>query len=214
MRRRLASAIALGRRVEIVARLDLDEGDRLAALDDEIDLAARDDEAARQHAIALQPQEQRGELARRAGRRDGRAAAPPAAASPSAPRAGETQRARVDLPSRQAGSRGDRRGGVLDRERAERLDDLASSASASSRGAGLRRADDDDDLALGRPFGRVMGGQFRKASRGAFLRRAWSVRAPPPRAAARVRRRGRRARRRAGSAPRRTAASPGSPPGR
>ena len=65
MRRRLVSVIAKCRGVEVVARLDLDEGDRRAAPRDEVDLAAGGGEATIQHLVTLQPQQQRGDRLRR-----------------------------------------------------------------------------------------------------------------------------------------------------
>ena len=61
MRRRLVALIAGRGGVEIAPRFHLDEGDQAASPRDEIDFAARDGIAARQHRIAFETQHQDGD---------------------------------------------------------------------------------------------------------------------------------------------------------
>ena len=105
--------------LQIGARFDLDEGDRTAPSRDEIDFAARYRESPRENRIALEAQQQRGDQFGLEAEKMRAASAPfPfAGALCGSPRgARERERARIDLPSRQAVLGGERRRSVLDRQ--------------------------------------------------------------------------------------------------
>ena len=168
MRRRLVSRDRARRRVEVVARLDLDEGDRRAAPRDEVDLAAGGGEAAGEDAVALQPQQQRGD---RLGAQAEQMGAPPRPGRPrwpSPPRPGEPERPRVDLASRQAGLDRHRGGGVLDRQRGERVEDHRVERLGRRPGGAARGGPTTTTISpFGASGGGVMGGELgqRRAAR-------------------------------------------------
>ena len=180
MRRRLAVVDGARRRVKSSRALTSTKAIVAPRRNHEIDLAARDGEAARQDRDSPCAAAERGD---RFGAQAKEMGAPPRRRRPrglSAAPPGEAQRPRIDFAARQSDFGRHRRGRVLQREACERREDQRIERVRLDPSRRQRRSDHDDDLALAARRRRRNRRRARRAFRGASPRAAWSARARPP----------------------------------